>query len=149
MTRTSQAAYYSRGIRHNSYNNAKHGYVGSLDGIRRMIGDKIGLTPVHFFSHGSTMMLGEKSESADYWRKTGEEALAHNIKGVIIMVSELMRIQLVTTTDRPGRTLGLSRRQDRGRNQPEPGQVARRLRPPGQIHQLQVEPRPRDGPPMH
>ncbi|KKK24657.1 aromatic ring-opening dioxygenase family protein [Aspergillus ochraceoroseus] len=41
----------------------------------------MGLTPVHFFSHGSTMMLGEQSESADYWRKCGEEALARNIQG--------------------------------------------------------------------
>ncbi|KAK8189885.1 Extradiol ring-cleavage dioxygenase, class III enzyme, subunit B [Phyllosticta capitalensis] len=43
------------------------------------------LTPVHFFSHGSTMMLGEESESADYWKKCGDEALAHGIKGVIMM----------------------------------------------------------------
>ena len=43
-------------------------------------------TPVHFFSHGSTMMLGEESESADYWKKAGDEALAHKIKGVIMMV---------------------------------------------------------------
>ncbi|KAL4865533.1 hypothetical protein BDV12DRAFT_211026 [Aspergillus spectabilis] len=45
----------------------------------------MGLTPVHFFSHGSTMMLGEESSSADYWRKCGTEALARGIKGVIIM----------------------------------------------------------------
>jgi hypothetical protein len=45
------------------------------------------LTPVHFFSHGSTMMLGEESESAAYWKKCGDEALANNIKGVIIMVA--------------------------------------------------------------
>lgn len=44
------------------------------------------VTPVHFFSHGSTMMLGEPSTSADYWKKCGDEALAHGIKGVIIMV---------------------------------------------------------------
>ncbi|KAL1897609.1 hypothetical protein Sste5346_003915 [Sporothrix stenoceras] len=43
------------------------------------------LTPVHFFAHGSTMMLGEESESADYWKKCGDEALAHSIKGVIMM----------------------------------------------------------------
>lgn len=43
------------------------------------------LTPVHFFSHGSTMMLGEQCPSADYWKKCGDEALANNIKGVIIM----------------------------------------------------------------
>src|SRR5205823_2762123 len=42
-------------------------------------------TPVHFFSHGSTMMLGEESESATYWKKCGDEALANNIKGVIMM----------------------------------------------------------------
>lgn len=30
------------------------------------------LTPVHFFSHGSTMMLGEQSDSADYWKKCGD-----------------------------------------------------------------------------
>lgn len=44
------------------------------------------LTPVHFFSHGSPMMLGEQSTSADYWKACGDEALAHNIKGVIMMV---------------------------------------------------------------
>ncbi|KAK7534743.1 Extradiol ring-cleavage dioxygenase, class III enzyme, subunit B [Phyllosticta citribraziliensis] len=43
------------------------------------------LTPVHFFSHGSTMMLGEESTSADYWKKCGDEALAHGIKGVVMM----------------------------------------------------------------
>jgi hypothetical protein len=36
--------------------------------------------PVHFFSHGSTMMLGEESGSADYWKKAGDEALGHGIK---------------------------------------------------------------------
>ncbi|KAF1984855.1 aromatic ring-opening dioxygenase family protein [Aulographum hederae CBS 113979] len=43
------------------------------------------LTPVHFFSHGSTMMLGEESTSADYWKACGDLALSHNIKGVIMM----------------------------------------------------------------
>ncbi|KAJ5377416.1 aromatic ring-opening dioxygenase family protein [Penicillium cataractarum] len=42
-------------------------------------------TPVHFFSHGSTMMLGEESTSADYWKRCGDDALSHAIKGVIIM----------------------------------------------------------------
>ncbi|KIW99954.1 uncharacterized protein Z518_10882 [Rhinocladiella mackenziei CBS 650.93] len=46
---------------------------------------KRNLTPVYFFSHGSTMMLGEESESAKYWKQCGDEALAHNIKGVVIM----------------------------------------------------------------
>lgn len=43
------------------------------------------LTPVHFFSHGSTMMLGEQSTSADYWKKCGDEALANGVKGVVMM----------------------------------------------------------------
>ncbi|KAI1503561.1 Extradiol ring-cleavage dioxygenase, class III enzyme, subunit B [Biscogniauxia marginata] len=43
------------------------------------------MAPVHFFSHGSTMMLGEESVSAAYWKKMGDEALAHGIEHVIIM----------------------------------------------------------------
>lgn len=31
------------------------------------------------------MMLGEESHSATYWKKCGDEALAHGIKGVIMM----------------------------------------------------------------
>lgn len=46
-----------------------------------------GLAPVHFFSHGSTAMLGEQSESADYWKKCGDAALANGIEHVIIMAS--------------------------------------------------------------
>lgn len=42
-------------------------------------------TPVHFFSHGSTMMLGEESTSASYWKACGDDALAHGIKGVVMM----------------------------------------------------------------
>lgn len=45
-----------------------------------------GLAPVHFFSHGSTAMLGEQSESADYWKACGDAALANGIKQVVIMV---------------------------------------------------------------
>lgn len=41
---------------------------------------------MYFFSHGSTMMLGEESDSATYWKKAGDEALANDIKGVIMMV---------------------------------------------------------------
>lgn len=48
-------------------------------------------TPVHFFSHGSTMMLGEESTSADYWKKCGDEALANGIKGVVMMVRRSYR----------------------------------------------------------
>lgn len=47
------------------------------------------LTPVHFFSHGSTMMLGEESQSADYWKKCGDEALANGVKGIVMMVGPM------------------------------------------------------------
>ncbi|CAK7207202.1 hypothetical protein SEUCBS139899_010011 [Sporothrix eucalyptigena] len=43
------------------------------------------LAPVHLFSHGSTMMLGEPSEAADYWKRAGDEALAAGVKGIIMM----------------------------------------------------------------
>ncbi|KAL6243405.1 hypothetical protein RBB50_009397 [Rhinocladiella similis] len=43
------------------------------------------VTPVHFFSHGSTMMLGEESASAAYWKEAGDEAIAHNVRGIIMM----------------------------------------------------------------
>ena len=33
------------------------------------------------------MMLGEESESATYWKQCGDAALAHGIKGVVMMVS--------------------------------------------------------------
>lgn len=46
-----------------------------------------GLSPVHFFSHGSTAMLGEESRSADYWKTCGDAALANGIEHVVIMVS--------------------------------------------------------------
>jgi len=51
------------------------------------------LTPVHFFSHGSTMMLGEESESANYWKACGDAALANGIEHVIMMVNLYFRPQ--------------------------------------------------------
>lgn len=58
------------------------------------------------------MMLGEESESADYWKKCGNEALVRNIKGVIIMV----RLPSVNSTSHHlthiGRSLGLHGRQN-------------------------------------
>jgi hypothetical protein len=46
-----------------------------------------GLTPVHFFSHGSTAMLGEQSDSADYWKECGDAAIRNGVEHVVIMVS--------------------------------------------------------------
>lgn len=45
------------------------------------------MAPVHFFSHGSTMMLGEEHNSAKYWERMGDLALANGLEHVIIMVS--------------------------------------------------------------
>lgn len=49
-----------------------------------------GLTPVHFFSHGSTRMLEAETEAGAYWKKCGDEALAHGVKGIVIMVSKAL-----------------------------------------------------------
>lgn len=52
------------------------------------------LSPVHLFSHGSTMMLGEDSASARYWERCGEEALAHGIEHVVMMVPTPLPLRL-------------------------------------------------------
>lgn len=44
------------------------------------------MAPVHFFSHGSTMMLGEEHDSAKYWEKMGDLALANGLEHVVMMV---------------------------------------------------------------
>lgn len=36
------------------------------------------------------MMLGEESESAEYWKSCGDQALANGINGVIMMVRYLV-----------------------------------------------------------
>ncbi|KAF2014101.1 LigB subunit of an aromatic-ring-opening dioxygenase LigAB [Aaosphaeria arxii CBS 175.79] len=43
------------------------------------------LAPVHFLSHGTTMLLGEDSRIRDFWTKLGRDALRHDVRGVIIM----------------------------------------------------------------
>lgn len=43
------------------------------------------MAPVHFFSHGTTMMLGEEHASAKYWEKCGNEALANGVEHVVMM----------------------------------------------------------------
>ncbi|KAL2829635.1 Extradiol ring-cleavage dioxygenase, class III enzyme, subunit B [Aspergillus pseudoustus] len=42
-------------------------------------------TPVFLFSHGTTMMLGEESEPAEFWRSVGDEALRRGIRSIIMM----------------------------------------------------------------
>ncbi|KAF4625770.1 hypothetical protein G7Y89_g12401 [Cudoniella acicularis] len=42
-------------------------------------------TPVFFFSHGSTMMLGEDSEPAEFWKSVGDEALRRGVKSIVMM----------------------------------------------------------------
>jgi aromatic ring-opening dioxygenase catalytic subunit (LigB family) len=61
--------------------------VTTLKVVSHIDEPSVDLTPVHFFSHGSTRMLEAETESGDYWTRCGEEALAHNVKGVIMMVS--------------------------------------------------------------
>jgi len=69
-------------------------------------------TPVHFFSHGSTMMLGEESNSATYWKKCGDEALQNGVKHVVMMASSLalLSIQHCMINTILGCSLGNTRR---------------------------------------
>ncbi|KAF3385081.1 Extradiol ring-cleavage dioxygenase [Penicillium rolfsii] len=43
------------------------------------------LAPVFFLSHGTAALLQEDSRVRDYWKKLGQDALDHGVKGVIIM----------------------------------------------------------------
>ena len=54
-------------------------------------------------------MLGEQCESAAYWKKCGDDAIAHGIKGVIIMVRIilLLIIGLTILIQSEGCPLGL------------------------------------------
>lgn len=54
------------------------------------------MAPVHFFSHGSTMMLGEEHNSAKYWERMGDLALANGLEHVVMMVS-IYPIYIVNT----------------------------------------------------
>jgi len=64
------------------------------------------------------MMLGEESTSADYWKKCGDDALAHGIKGVVMMVSLISLFLEGNILMIAGSTLGCQRRQDHGISQP-------------------------------
>ena len=54
------------------------------------------MAPVHLFSHGSTMMLGEEHGSAKYWEQCGDEALAQGIEHVVMMVRGLSFLDFST-----------------------------------------------------
>lgn len=66
--------------------------------------------PVHFFSHGSTMMLGEESDSATYWKRCGDEARANGIEHVVLMVGSILFTNFLQTNQlkKIGRPLGSS-----------------------------------------
>lgn len=61
------------------------------------------MAPVHFFSHGSTMMLGEEHSSAKYWEKMGDLALANGLEHVVMMVSR-SRMSFHSNTHSPLRS---------------------------------------------
>lgn len=54
-------------------------------------------TPVFFFSHGSTMMLGEESEPAKIWEAAGTEAIRRGVKRIVMMVRTFIQILSTTT----------------------------------------------------
>lgn len=60
--------------------------LASRSSVQAVAREPVGLAPVHFFSHGSTAMLGEESKSADYWKACGDAALDNGINHVVVMV---------------------------------------------------------------
>ena len=71
------------------------------------IEDTPALTPGHWFSHGSTMMLGEESDAATYWKQCGDVALANGIKGVVMMGAHWAALNdkiLVATNPSPNKS---------------------------------------------
>ncbi|KAM7199235.1 hypothetical protein V8F20_005837 [Naviculisporaceae sp. PSN 640] len=66
------------------------------------------MTPVHLFSHGSTMMLGEESASASYWEKCGREALANGVEHIVMMgahwATSSPRTVLLSANPSPGKS---------------------------------------------
>ena len=87
------------------------------------------------------MMLGEESTSATYWKQCGDEALAHGVKGIVMMGGKSwLLLKSLCETILPRflwfhssilrllySSLGQSRRQDRGRHASKAEQVTRRL----------------------
>lgn len=71
--------------------------LASRSSAQAVAREPVGLAPVHFFSHGSTAMLGEESKSADYWKACGDAALDNGIKHVVVMVrpSDAVSILLI------------------------------------------------------
>lgn len=104
----------------------------------QLLNRSLGLTPVHFFSHGSTRMLEAETESGDYWKKCGDEAQAQNVKGIVMMVGpppdhpvlrcDITWVALADVFRRVGCPLGLSRRQDRSCHKLQPRQEPLPLR---------------------
>lgn len=41
--------------------------------------------PCFFFSHGSTLMMGERSAPAAYWEEVGRQALAQGVERIVFM----------------------------------------------------------------
>lgn len=48
--------------------------------------DNAATFPVFFFSHGSTMMLGEPSAPAAYWEQVGRQAIEQGVERIVMMV---------------------------------------------------------------
>ena len=102
------------------------------------------LTPVHFLSHGTTMILGERCNIADYWEQIGQDATAHSIKGIIIMVASPIDVcshGLLTSCLTIGCPLGRAGAKSASCNEPKPQAPATRVRQKGKVCWLQTQPR--------
>lgn len=107
-------------------------------------------------------MLEAETEAGAYWEQCGREALAHNVKGIIIMVrhrsltrvslsSRIMQLSSFFATINPplGRSLGLSRRQDRSCHKSQPYQGFLPVRESRALQGLETKPGRGHGGTMH
>ena len=91
------------------------------------------------------MMLGEESQSATYWKKCGDEALANGIEHVVMMVHPLPSPNSTNLTNNAGSTLGRARRRNRNIRKPETQQISSSLCASLKVRALRPKPRPPNG----
>lgn len=53
-------------------------------------------------------MLEEDTDAGTYWKKCGDEALKHGIKGIVIMVRTFLPSNNLSLAEILGRSLGMS-----------------------------------------
>lgn len=96
-------------------------------------------------------MLEADTDAGDYWKKCGDEALAHGVKGIIIMVGVIIQgpNAHLTLTDNLGCSLELHRRQNRRSHKSIPWQKRLSVCHALYLHRMDSESGPRNGEALH